>query len=78
MWQGTGKLHCSALTVGGLEWLKVVIVACGVQVSVWQCTHPDGLEVFHYPTGQVEGHFADGRKEVIFADGAARSVTANG
>lgn len=48
------------------------------QVSVWQCTHPDGLDVFYYPSGQVEGHFADGRKEVIFADGAARVVNQDG
>lgn len=56
-----------------------VAVCCSyVQVAVWQCTHPDGLDVFHYPTRQVEGHFPDGRKEVIFADGAARIVTADG
>ena len=58
--------------------LRTCLLCCVLQVSVWQCTHPDGLDVFFYPTGQVEGHFPEGRKEVIFADGAARIVAEDG
>lgn len=59
------------------EWLRAAVFVL-LQVDVWQCTYPDGLDVFYYPSQQVEGHFPSGRKEVIFADGAARIVTEDG
>ena len=48
------------------------------EVGTWQVTHPCGLDVFYFPSGQREGHRADGSKEIAFADGAARRVAPDG
>lgn len=48
-------------------------------VDTWHCTHGStGVEVFHFPTGQVEAHAPDGRKDILFPDGSARRVHADG
>ena len=39
-----------------------------------QTTHPNGLEVVEFSTGQVERHFPDGTKEIIFPNGAKKSI----
>lgn len=73
-WYTHSECECAAVCQFSPCTVDVLPTCLYVQVAVWQCTHPDGLNVFHYPSGQVEGHFADGRKEVIFADGMARIV----
>jgi len=49
-----------------------------VQVATWQSSHPGGVEVFYFPTGQVEAHHPDGTKEIIFPDGAVHRVLEDG
>lgn len=48
------------------------------QVATWQRSHPCGLEVFAFPSGQVEGHGPDGTKDIVFPDGAIRRVMPDG
>jgi hypothetical protein len=48
------------------------------EVATWQTTYASGLEVFYFPSGQVEGHKPGGSKEIVFADGAVRRVAADG
>jgi hypothetical protein len=48
-------------------------------VDTWHCTRgATGVEVFHFPTGQVEAHAPDGRKDILFPDGTARRVHPDG
>ena len=48
-------------------------------VDTWHCTRgASGVEVFHFPTGQVEAHAPDGRKDILFPDGTARRVHPDG
>jgi hypothetical protein len=49
-----------------------------VQVATWQSSHPSGLEVFYFPSGQVEGHHPGGSKEIVFPDGSIRRVLPDG
>jgi hypothetical protein len=49
-----------------------------VQVATWQSSHPSGLEVFYFPSGQVEGHHAAGSKDIVFPDGSIRRVMPDG
>ena len=37
-------------------------------------THPDGSEVYEFPTGQIEKHHLDGRKEILFPDGSRKMM----
>lgn len=48
------------------------------EVATWQTTYASGLEVFYFPSGQVEGHKPGGSKEIVFADGAVRRVASDG
>ena len=48
------------------------------QVGTWHSTYADGVEVFHFPSGQTEAHHPGGLKEVLFPDGAARRVLPDG
>ena len=48
------------------------------EADTWHTTHADGLEVFHFPSGQAEAHHPNGRKEILFPDRAARRVHPNG
>ena len=48
------------------------------EVDTWHTTHPTGVEVYHFPSGQVEAHFSDGSKEILFPDGYMRRVFADG
>ncbi|KAL4428852.1 hypothetical protein ABPG77_005290 [Micractinium sp. CCAP 211/92] len=48
------------------------------EVASWQVTHPSGVEVFFFPSGQVEAHHLGGAKEILFPDGAARKVLPDG
>nr|XP_057938983.1 centromere protein J isoform X3 [Doryrhamphus excisus] len=41
-------------------------------------THPDGVEVLHFPNNQTEKHFPDGRKEITFADQTVKNVFPDG
>lgn len=41
-------------------------------------THPDGLEIFEYASGQVERHYLNGRKEVQFPDGTQQVFLPSG
>ncbi|WIA38456.1 hypothetical protein OEZ86_001780 [Tetradesmus obliquus] len=47
-------------------------------VATWQSSHPSGLEVFYFPSGQVEGHTAAGVKDIVFPDGSIRRVQPDG
>jgi hypothetical protein len=49
-----------------------------VQVATWQSSHPSGLEVFYFPSGQVEGHHPGGSKDIVFPDGSIRRVLPDG
>lgn len=48
------------------------------EVDTWHTTHPDGVEVFYFPSGQTETHHPSGLKEIVGADGLARLVHADG
>ena len=48
------------------------------EVDTWHTTHPEGVEVYHFPSGQTEAHGADGRKEILFPDGLLRRVYPDG
>lgn len=48
------------------------------EVDTWHVTLPDGLEVFFFPSGQVEAHHKDGSKEIRFPDGVCRTILADG
>lgn len=41
-------------------------------------THPGGVEVFYFPSGQREAHHPDGTKEICFPDGGVRRVAPDG
>ncbi|XP_048197630.1 centromere protein J [Perognathus longimembris pacificus] len=46
-----------------------------------QTTHtsyPEGLEVLHFSSGQIEKHFPDGRKEITFPDQSIKNLFADG
>jgi centromere protein J len=45
------------------------------EVDTWHTTHGNGIEVFHFPSGQIEAHFPNGTKEVLFPDGIAHRLT---
>ena len=45
------------------------------EVDTWHTTHSNGIEVFHFPSGQIEAHFPNGTKEVLFPDGIAHRLT---
>jgi hypothetical protein len=49
-----------------------------VQVATWQSSHTSGLEVFYFPSGQVEGHHPAGIKDIVFRDGSIRRVMPDG
>jgi len=40
--------------------------------------YPDGLEVFEFPSKQVERHFPDGTKQVLFPDGTEKLIGIDG
>ena len=48
------------------------------EVGTWHSTHADGIEVFHFPSGQTEAHHPGGLKEIVFADGSVRLVHMDG
>lgn len=48
------------------------------EVDTWHTTHPEGVEVYHFPSGQTEAHGVDGRKEILFPDGLLRRVYPDG
>ncbi|XP_049723515.1 centromere protein J isoform X4 [Elephas maximus indicus] len=41
-------------------------------------TYPEGLEVLHFSSGQIEKHFPDGRKEITFPDQTIKNLFADG
>ncbi|XP_063130331.1 centromere protein J isoform X2 [Rattus norvegicus] len=41
-------------------------------------TYPEGLEVLHFSSGQIEKHFPDGRKEITFPDQTIKTLFADG
>ncbi|XP_004715464.1 centromere protein J [Echinops telfairi] len=41
-------------------------------------TYPEGLEVLHFSSGQIEKHFPDGRKEITFPDQTIKNLLADG
>lgn len=41
-------------------------------------TYPEGLEVLHFSSGQIEKHFPDGRKEITFPDLTIKNLFADG
>ncbi|XP_040596609.1 centromere protein J [Mesocricetus auratus] len=41
-------------------------------------TYPEGLEVLHFSSGQIEKHFPDGRKEITFPDQTVKNLFADG
>ncbi|XP_008590049.1 PREDICTED: centromere protein J-like isoform X2 [Galeopterus variegatus] len=41
-------------------------------------TYPQGLEVLHFSSGQIEKHFPDGRKEITFPDQTIKNLFADG
>ncbi|XP_060050727.1 centromere protein J isoform X2 [Erinaceus europaeus] len=41
-------------------------------------TYPEGLEVLHFSSGQIEKHFPDGRKEITFPDQTIKNIFADG
>lgn len=49
-----------------------------LQVATWQSTHASGIEVFYFPTGQIEGHHPDGMLDIIFPDGTIKRVMPDG
>lgn len=48
------------------------------QNQLVQVTHPSGLDVFYFPSGQREGHHPSGLKEIVFPDSGARRVAPDG
>eukprot|EP00898_Chlorokybus_atmophyticus_P005685 jgi/Chlat1/6117/Chrsp409S05657 len=47
------------------------------EVDTWHTMQPDGVEVFKFPSGQVETHWPDGRKEIVFPDGTTQQMPAD-
>ena len=43
------------------------------EVDTWHTTHPSGVEVFYFSTGQTEAHHPSGMKEIIFPGEASCS-----
>ncbi|XP_045423670.1 centromere protein J isoform X3 [Lemur catta] len=41
-------------------------------------TYPEGLEVLHFSSGQIEKHFPDGRKEITFPDQTVKNLFIDG
>ncbi|XP_076787069.1 centrosomal P4.1-associated protein isoform X2 [Arvicanthis niloticus] len=41
-------------------------------------TYPEGLQVLHFSSGQIEKHFPDGRKEITFPDQTIKTLFADG
>ncbi|XP_041490151.1 centromere protein J [Microtus oregoni] len=41
-------------------------------------TYPEGLQVLHFSSGQIEKHFPDGRKEITFPDQTIKNLFADG
>lgn len=48
------------------------------EVDTWHTTHPGGVEVYHFPSGQTEAHGPNGYKEILFPDGLLRRVYPDG
>lgn len=50
------------------------------EVGTWHSTYggEGGVEVFYFPSGQVEAHHPGRGKEIAFPDGVLRVVTADG
>jgi centromere protein J len=48
------------------------------KADTWHTTFPEGVEVYHFPTGQTEAHHKGGLKEIIFPDGNMRLVHSQG
>ena len=67
--------------------VKKSLVACAdsgcveyfyAEVDTWHTTHPDGIEVFHFASGQAEAHHPGGLKEILFPSGDMRLVHPDG
>ncbi|XP_044237616.2 centromere protein J [Ursus arctos] len=41
-------------------------------------TYPQGLEILHFSSGQIEKHFPDGRKEITFPDQTIKNLFPDG
>ncbi|XP_064442403.1 centromere protein J isoform X4 [Mirounga angustirostris] len=41
-------------------------------------TYPEGLEILHFSSGQIEKHFPDGRKEITFPDQTIKNLFPDG
>ncbi|XP_046840996.1 centromere protein J-like isoform X2 [Xenia sp. Carnegie-2017] len=48
------------------------------EVKTTHTTYPDGLEVLHFPSGQIEKHYPDGTKEIIFPDATVKYFYTSG
>lgn len=55
-----------------------VVVYFYKQAATTHTTHPDGMEVYEFPNGQVEKHYPDCRKEVIFPDHTRKVIAPDG
>ena len=51
--------HRATLSAGLIEYYYK-------EVDTWHTTHPSGVEVFYFSTGQTEAHHPSGMKEIIF------------
>lgn len=48
------------------------------EVDTWHTTHTNKIEVFHFPSGQVEAHHPSGLREILFPDRTVRLVHGDG
>ncbi|KAM8804068.1 centrosomal P4.1-associated protein-like [Rhynchonycteris naso] len=55
---------------------KVIYYYAAAQTT--HTTYPEGLEVLHFSSGQIEKHFPDGRKEITFPDQTIKYLFADG
>ena len=39
------------------------------EVSVWQVSHPSGIETFYFPNGRVESHLPGDGREILLPGG---------
>ncbi|KAK2509942.1 hypothetical protein MC885_018595 [Smutsia gigantea] len=55
---------------------RVIYYYAAAQIT--HTTYPEGLEVLHFSSGQIEKHFPDGRKEITFPDQTIKNLFADG
>ncbi|XP_025731028.1 centrosomal P4.1-associated protein isoform X2 [Callorhinus ursinus] len=55
---------------------RVIYYYASVQTT--HTTYPEGLEILHFSSGQIEKHFPDGRKEITFPDQTIKNLFPDG